>query len=132
MNDIRLKAHGKCKVMVPHMHPHGECPETCAVPLKHDEDVVDRRQMDLIDWRIGHHIEAGASLIAHALNRIADGYAESNTIQRRLVQLQEENIQMGKVMREMADSFLRGPGGVEPTREPIRPPDWLKDELKGD
>lgn len=97
-------------------------------------------QLRLIDWRIGHHIEAGMGLIAGAItllsksvDKLATAQGESNAIQRRLVALQEENIQTAKVMREMADSFLRGPGSmVEPTREPIRPPDWLKDELKGD
>lgn len=108
----------------------------------------------LVDWRMGHHIEAAGKMIADALNRIADQMAADHQLQAAEVDLRREHLLSVLESKAMADRAAQklmglmpdGPGFVrlhdlrEPKGrdlhdlgdEPRPGPDWIKDVLTED
>ena len=113
----------------------------------------------LVDWRMGHHIEAAGKMIADALNRIADQMARDHVLKAAEVDLRREHLLSvleSKAMADRAAQRLMGmiPDGAAfvdlrrggkpgecrcaetdgkdcpiPLHQAVRGPEWVKDVL---
>lgn len=99
---------------------------------------------ELIDWRLGHHIEAAAKLVSDAFNRIADQLARANDLQATEIDIRREHLLSvleSKAMADRAAQRLMGmiPDGAafvdlrrsgKPSEDgETRGPEWVKDVL---
>lgn len=101
----------------------------------------------LVDWRLGHHLEAAAKVIAASVyalarsldnlalrhERLAETQARATQIQEQILHLQEESAASVKVMRELT-ARLRpfAEPDPKPGDPPRSPPEWIKDVMEGD
>ena len=99
----------------------------------------------LVDWRMGHHIEAAGKMIADALNRIADQMAADHALKAAEVDLRREHLLSVLESKAMADRAaqrlmgmipdgaafvdLRRGGKLPEDGEASRGPEWVKDVL---
>lgn len=99
----------------------------------------------LIDWRIGHHVEAAGKMIADALGRVADEMAKGNRLHAEEVELRREHLMAVLESKAMADRAAQRMLGMLPEMHGIdlrgpRPengeerkgPDWVRDVLEGE
>lgn len=102
----------------------------------------------LIDWRIGHHVEAAGKMIADALNRVADEMARGNRLHVEEVDLRRAHLMAVLESKEMSDRAAQRLLGMVPEmgqgfvdlrtpRPPDAPdgvrrdgPDWVRDVLE--
>lgn len=68
----------------------------------------------LVDWRIGHHVEAAGKMIADALNRIADQMAADHRLQAAEVELRREHLLSVLESKAMADKAAQKIMGLMP------------------
>lgn len=99
----------------------------------------------LVDWRIGHHIEAAGRMIADALNRIADQMERDRKVHLAEVDLRREHLLSVLESKAMADRAaqklmglmpdgiafhdLREPKGRDLHEDERKGPEWVKDVL---
>lgn len=105
----------------------------------------------LVDWRIGHHVEAAGAMVSDALNRVAAAMEQRNRLQAMEVDLRREHLMAvleSKATADRAAQRLLGmvpdmgrggffdlrdvPKGRDPHDEERRGPDWVKDVLTED
>lgn len=103
---------------------------------------------ELIDWRMGHHIEAAAQTISRAFHRVADELARANQLQAEELEIRREHLLSvleSKTLADKAAQRLMGlmpdlPGIVHDLRPkgrdlhdlgdgPRPGPEWVKDVL---
>ena len=106
---------------------------------------------ELIDWRLGHHIEAAAQLISEAFNRMTEELAHANVLHREELDIRREHLLSVLESKAMADKAAQRLLGIMPDismydlRSPKgrnladlsaadeqRGPDWIKDVLAED
>lgn len=102
----------------------------------------------LVDWRIGHHIEAAGAMIAATLNRIADQMEKDHALKAAEVNLRREHLLHVLESKTMADRAAQRLMGLIPddgvvdlrgrTTHDLRDavdarerkgPDWISDVL---
>jgi hypothetical protein len=79
----------------------------------------------LVDWRIGHHIEAAGTMIADALNRVAVEMAHANTLRAEEIALRREHLLAVLESKTVADKAAQRLLGMVPDFMPfhdLRPP----------
>lgn len=103
----------------------------------------------LVDWRIGHHVEAAGAMVSDALNRIAAAMEQGNRLHAMEVDLRREHLMAVLESKATADRAAQrllgmvpdfGRGGFVDLREGNpnkvdhveRGPEWVKDVLAGE
>lgn len=68
----------------------------------------------LVDWRIGHHVEAAGKMIADALHRIADQMERDHQLHAAEVDLRREQVLSVLESKAMADRAAQKLMGLMP------------------
>lgn len=101
---------------------------------------------ELIDWRIGHHIEAAAKLVSASFDRIAAAIVEANALQLQELAIRREHLLSVLESKAMADKAAQKIMGLKPSdctcaatdgkdcpiplHQEVRGPEWVKDVLE--
>lgn len=118
------------------------------------EDVtVDDKDLRIIDWRLGHHIEAAAKIIGGAImalarsvdaqnarwDRIAGAMERENVLREQEIQIRREHVSYVLEQRDMAAraaerimglGFYGRPKAKDGEEQPSPiPPEWLEEVL---
>jgi hypothetical protein len=105
----------------------------------------------MVDWRIGHHVEAAGTMIADALNRIAVEMVHANRLHAQEIELRREHLLSVLESKATADKAAQRLLGMVPDFVPFhdlrspkgrdlhdlrdaadaseRGPEWVKDVL---
>lgn len=104
-------------------------------PIYSEDCAMDAKEVErLVDWRIGHHVEAGAKLIAGALHRIANAMEEDNVIRREhlAVTLEQRDVANRAAERLLGLGMYGSPMKPVDLREAgdeVKGPEWVKDVI---
>ena len=69
---------------------------------------------ELIDWRIGHHIEAAAQMISDAFNRMTSELARANLLHSEELEIRREHLLSVLESKAMADKAAQKIMGLMP------------------
>lgn len=123
------------------------CQRTFAGEPEYFEHFVESRaedkQLKLLDWRLGIHIEAAAKIIGASIYALSKSLDAQNVRWDRIasslersVGFQEQELELRRDSHEIMETAQRliatMHGDPPPTPPAPKPPEWIGDALKGD